>query len=80
MQPGQCLEEDTSRVLPKLSLTPSSISLLYPGSHAPAWRRLHTLAWLSTLLPALASGVPDWETTRLFHLSPKSSAYQGLQG
>lgn len=80
MQPGQYQENRTSRVFPKLSLTPGSISILYPGSHPPVWRRLHTLAWLATLLPALASGVPDWEATRLFHLSPKSTASQGLQG
>lgn len=80
MQPGQYQEKGTSRIFPKLSLTPGCISILYPGSHPPVWRRLHTLAWLSTLLPALASRVPDWEVTRLFHLSPKSSASQGLQG
>lgn len=73
-------ERKTPRVLPKLSLTPGSISILCPGSHPPVRRRLHTLAWLSTLLPALASGAPDWEATSLFHLSPKSFASQGLRG
>lgn len=71
MQPGQYLEEETSGVLPKLFNSGSSISILYPGSHSLAWRRLHTLAWLFSLLPSLASGVPDWEATRLFHLSSK---------
>lgn len=80
MQPGQYQEKGTSLVFPKLSLTPGSISILYPGSHPPVWRRLNALAWLSTLLPTLASGVPDWEATRFFHLSPKSSSSQGLQG